>query len=284
MTTSVYIHDTKNYDKFQSFEANRPVCKKHVKKLVADPTFAKNAKTCPILVNSNLEIIDGQHRFAACQILKLPIYYIIDPKADSNDIMIRNVQMKPWRSDDYVHFFSSRGNINYKLLIDIRDTYKISYTEIFSAIKFFCTIECKHFSDIMKRGELSIINHKKEIEEFFSIYIPTITIYEETRGKFSSRPLHLDAYIRCFAYFFIEDRVVFDIALRNLISYPPELPHYTKYESAQEKIRIIANWNPAKNPKGMLKENSKVILKIKEKSKGTRMRRNIPLAEFQKLS
>ena len=57
------IKETKNYDQFKVGDWNRTIKKNNLKKLeksVKQNGWLKH----PIMVNENMEIMDGQHRFA----------------------------------------------------------------------------------------------------------------------------------------------------------------------------------------------------------------------------
>jgi hypothetical protein len=49
-------------------------------------------------------IVDGQHRLEACRELKIPVYYIIDEKAQEDDLIHLNTVRSNWTLPDYVYF------------------------------------------------------------------------------------------------------------------------------------------------------------------------------------
>ncbi len=72
------VHKTTDYDKFKIIESNRKTSRKHVMDLVRSMIeHPELVPTRPILVNKNMEVLDGQHRLLACIQLGLPIYYTI---------------------------------------------------------------------------------------------------------------------------------------------------------------------------------------------------------------
>jgi hypothetical protein len=71
----VYI--TTKYSQFKILSDNRDVNSLHVKRLVE--SFNDMHLVCPIIVNENMEVIDGQHRLQASIETGLPIYYIQVP-------------------------------------------------------------------------------------------------------------------------------------------------------------------------------------------------------------
>ncbi len=65
------IKVTKNYEQFSYVKGNRSIDPLHLDKL--SKAMAKEYVPVPIIVNSNFEILDGQHRFEAVKKLKKPV-------------------------------------------------------------------------------------------------------------------------------------------------------------------------------------------------------------------
>ena len=80
-----------NYDSFSLIGWNRSITENNVKKLVKENEKEVKMHLFPIIVDSNLSIIDGQHRFETCKRLKLPVYYIIKSGANDHYEEIRSV-------------------------------------------------------------------------------------------------------------------------------------------------------------------------------------------------
>lgn len=72
------------YDLFSFITFNRPTCKKNIEKLVRLNSTKDRFHLFPIVVDESKRIIDGQHRFEACKILKKPIYYVTDNTEENN--------------------------------------------------------------------------------------------------------------------------------------------------------------------------------------------------------
>ena len=66
----------------------------------------------PIIVNKQMEIIDGQHTFEACKFNGLPIYYMFTVLANIDDISNINSVKKKWTMEDFLHQYVEKGNIN----------------------------------------------------------------------------------------------------------------------------------------------------------------------------
>ena len=83
------ILKTLNYSQFKFIKGNRAINDRHVNGLVK--SMEKNGLIMnPSCVNEKSEIIEGQHRLMACEILNLPYYYYVVPGATINDVTILN--------------------------------------------------------------------------------------------------------------------------------------------------------------------------------------------------
>lgn len=113
------IYSTKDYSRFSFLENNRIVKRSHVNEFKEE--IKKNDRTMcfPIVVDPNLRIIDGQHRFHACMELGLPIYYVVDDDADAEQAMINcNKINKKWEMMDWLRYRANKNGGCYKQLLD----------------------------------------------------------------------------------------------------------------------------------------------------------------------
>ena len=103
----VCIESTRDYDKFSlPMIGNRGVVEANVKKLVA--SMSKKQLASIAVVNSDGEIIDGQHRYRACKQLGLPFNYIVMDDYGIEEVHMLNTNMKNWSNEDFVKQFSDR--------------------------------------------------------------------------------------------------------------------------------------------------------------------------------
>ena len=113
------ILSTKDYSLFSFIENNRIVKRSHVNEFKEE--IKKNDRTMcfPIVVDPNLRIIDGQHRFHACMELGLPIYYVVDDDDDAEQAMINcNKINKKWEMMDWLRYRANKNGGCYKQLLD----------------------------------------------------------------------------------------------------------------------------------------------------------------------
>ena len=103
------MESTTNYEQFKEVTANREVDPKHVKKLKKAIQQKNLLHVNPIIVNAQFKVIDGQHRLAAAESLKVPIFYIVDDSLQYKDISKLNSNQKNWSMLDYINFYAVEG-------------------------------------------------------------------------------------------------------------------------------------------------------------------------------
>jgi len=124
------IKETTNYNIFKLSPFNRPVDKRHVSKIKA--SMLEEYIPTAILVNSDFEIIDGQHRFTAASELGLPIFYTKLSSAHVDQFARLNTNVRPWTSLEFIAFFAKKGNENYKRVELIQKEFNLKPTLVIS--------------------------------------------------------------------------------------------------------------------------------------------------------
>lgn len=99
------IKKTSNYEIFKLRNDNRTsgVIEKHVKALERSILGKNMLEWRPIIVNAEMEVIDGQHRLQAAKNLKLPIYYDVKESIVPDDIVRLNIS-RQWTIMDFFNF------------------------------------------------------------------------------------------------------------------------------------------------------------------------------------
>lgn len=105
------IQETTDYAKFKTLAGNRDIKNSHVQKLKA--SMQQKHLVNAIIVNEDMEIIDGQHRFAASKELGLPVYFYIVNGYGTKEVQILNTNMQNWNKRDYLVSYCELGNPTY---------------------------------------------------------------------------------------------------------------------------------------------------------------------------
>jgi len=107
------VQTTGNYKLFKLDHRNRPIDTKHLIRL-HDAVEKKNLlREYPILVDRNMQVIDGQHRLKVAESLSIPIYYIISDRVTIEDVAATNSNTLRWTSHQYLHHWCATGNLEY---------------------------------------------------------------------------------------------------------------------------------------------------------------------------
>ena len=112
------IQKESDYTKFAMVAGNREVRPEKVRVLKRNIEKHDYTRSNPIVVNSSkdgkpMAIMDGQHRFTVCQLLGLPIYYIVDDNITINDVAALNHGRANWITADYLRNYVNQSNENY---------------------------------------------------------------------------------------------------------------------------------------------------------------------------
>lgn len=104
------IQVSTDYLKFQKIEGNRNLSKSHINSL-AESIRSKNLLHLrPIIVDTNFNILDGQHRLEAAKLCEVPIYYIVCDSEKFKEITKLNQNQKNWKLIDFLNFYA----VNFK--------------------------------------------------------------------------------------------------------------------------------------------------------------------------
>lgn len=110
------IQKTSEYDKFVFREDNRAAINQSHVKRIAESILKRNLlEFRPIKVNSDYEVIDGQHRLLAAKSIGVDIYYEVNEELQNDDILIMNMS-KSWGIPDYLNYYVKNGFPEYQKL------------------------------------------------------------------------------------------------------------------------------------------------------------------------
>lgn len=123
------INKTKDYSIFKFIEGNRKLIPGHLAKLTVSVNNKNLLMYNPIVVNENMEVIDGQHRLEVAKNNDLPIYYFIAKDLGLHEIRLLNQNNKNWSALDFVKSFAIKGNQNYIWFLKFMEEYGLNLTK-----------------------------------------------------------------------------------------------------------------------------------------------------------
>ena len=106
------VYKTNDLSIFKSIDGNRVPNLQHIKRL-ANSIKVYGMKCNPILVNENLQVVDGQHRLEAAKETKSFVYYIIIPGYTLREVHTLNLNQKNWVKKDYMQGYADMGIESY---------------------------------------------------------------------------------------------------------------------------------------------------------------------------
>jgi hypothetical protein len=106
------VYKTSNLSIFKQIDGNRVPNLQHVRRLT-DSINVNGMKCNPILVNENMEVIDGQHRLMAAKESESFIYYIIVKGYTLSEVHTLNLNQKNWGKKDFMEGYANMGIESY---------------------------------------------------------------------------------------------------------------------------------------------------------------------------
>lgn len=131
-TKSLSVHTSNDYTMFRKLEGNREVKSraKGIKKSIEKIGWMMQ----PILVNENMEIIEGQARFHALKELGLPIYYIIQAGVGLTECRYLNLYNQTWKIEDIIRSKAAEENDGCRKLCALIDEFHVTANEAYCAL------------------------------------------------------------------------------------------------------------------------------------------------------
>ena len=121
------IYSTTEYGVFNKLRGNRAVNELHVRRLVE--AIKEKDLQIPIIVDHDMNVLDGQHRLDAYKIVGNPITYIIKTKFDLQDVRNVNSVSRKWTNTEYLMSYCKLGKKDYQLLEWFHRTYEFGIAE-----------------------------------------------------------------------------------------------------------------------------------------------------------
>ena len=131
---TINVFTTRDYEGFKRLKGNRDISNKRVA-IIKDSISQVGYISNPIIVNENMEIIDGQGRCEALRQLDLPVEYRVVDGLGITECRAMNLKPTSWSIADFVKSYAEYGNENYIRLKNIADKYGMGYSLPFALCK-----------------------------------------------------------------------------------------------------------------------------------------------------
>ncbi len=125
--TQVEVLNTMDYDRFKLLRFNRKIEIAKVNTLVEAILESDMTALQPIMVNHEMYIVDGQHRWAACKELGIPVHYTLTDLTPSQ-VALLNKNQSAWNTAAWIHYHAELGDSNFQRLQADIAKYKNKYS------------------------------------------------------------------------------------------------------------------------------------------------------------
>lgn len=125
--SQVRIYWTKDYGQFRFLKGNRDLDEAKIKRIMRSvENGLEFFQYCPIMVNNDGYVIDGQHRFYVCKKLGKHIFYVVVPDFSLRQVAEMNNNASKWKDKDYLNCYVDVGIKDYKTLLDFITEYELN--------------------------------------------------------------------------------------------------------------------------------------------------------------
>lgn len=174
------VNKTMNYDLFKKIDWNRSVDKGNFQKPLKENRDNFQLHRFPILVNKEMQIVDGQHRYEVSKELGAPIYFIQDEKLDGSFEAVHSVNKagKKHSLKDKLEMLYRAGDEAAKKVFQVYNLYNGTF-EVTLVAKILATGETadggSKLSDKVDRtGGFTLTNYDTGIEVLDALYHSSI--------------------------------------------------------------------------------------------------------------
>lgn len=139
MLESNVIHSTTDYDIFKPLPLNRgngKINERHLDRLRASVMEQNLLPVRPMIVTTDMMIIDGHHRLEVAKRLQLPIYYLVSDEVNYKSAMRLTQATTDWSTWAYVDVRAANGEPEFVKLKNFLDKNRITITWFFRLSSF----------------------------------------------------------------------------------------------------------------------------------------------------
>ncbi len=251
------ILSTMDYDIFKKHEANRTTDKNNLKKLVTSLSKRNLLALRPILVNKEMEIIDGQHRLLAAKSLQIPIFYQIQDDSETNDIITLNANQRRWIMTDYLNYFVHQNLEEY---IKIDNYMKKNKLSLNTCLTLFNQGGGTYFA-AFRIGKYKFPENMDTIEErLLQIHAVQSFLHQKLIGD--KKYIYFPTFVKALVGFLNSKEIEFETFMKKIEYKLDWMRHCTRFIDYFDIFRQIYNY---KNTNPLLQKTITDIVKKNQK-------------------
>ena len=220
------VMKTNDYSLFKIMGGNRRTNPTNLNQIIESMT--EKQLIIPITVNEKFEIIDGQHRFKACEYLKLPVYYIMENGYSIDDVIRANVNGgRRWYDADYLHRYCELKEEKYLKIAEITNDFDISINDF---LKILSVVQEKNIPQLKREfrtGAVSLDGLDSVV-----LFFMALESFHEFRNYKQSH------FITAFSRLFFKEGYDHSQMERKIKQF---LPNITRQRSVDDYLSILCN-------------------------------------------
>lgn len=234
------IYVTKDYEKFKILPCNRKIT--HITKFSRSLERSNKLYVHPIIVNKDLYIIDGQHRWTYAKLMLLPVYYVVDEFFVIEDLIHHNNTSSNWIAHDFCEFYatyegdgiSSDTKKAYQICKNICEEFNMQNDLFLNCFQSLTTKQTR--TKVFKEGKLRLRHSNDKIYEISSYLAKIVFLANRNKlGRLNTNFLH------CVYQLYITEEFDGEKFIRKLESNIEDLSIALKFKSVEEiKSRLFA--------------------------------------------
>jgi hypothetical protein len=157
------INKTTDYKDFKRVKGNRLLNKEHFSRLKNSVQRKNLLHLNPIIVNENMEIIDGQHRLQVCKTLGLPVYYVVGKGLGFADVVQMNSNVQDWGLLDYLQSYCEQGYKDYITAKEFATKYGLSPSAAIAILSMHTHVTRAGYRNF-KEGNFKVADYDMSVE------------------------------------------------------------------------------------------------------------------------
>lgn len=161
------VLSTTRYSQFKKIRGNRKINQKYLGRLKTGIEENNMLPYKPIVVNENMEVIDGQHRLEVAERLGFPIYYVVSPTGNIAEVQKLNLNARRWTLQDFQDSFVDRGREEYIFLKEFVENHGVSLSNAIYLLAGDLQLRKQALLDEFRNGDFKV-RQKEWATEFLS--------------------------------------------------------------------------------------------------------------------
>ena len=232
--------------KFKFRDDNRDIDVAHVQRLKASLNLHNDLHLSPVIVNTKMEVIDGQHRVKAAQELGLDVHYVVDDNYEHSKMITFNTTQRQWKPEDFLKYWISHGRIDYRKLKDFKDDLGFPLSAMLKWMSFGGGQPYKDFKsgsfkfNLNERLLQSLLSMQKLISIMKSRNYKPINVYKQGSFHEAAREFFTNGLVDHERFFARFEVVPFQIRYSQLWQeYLEQLVEIYNFDMRKDRVRLL---------------------------------------------